>query len=106
MRKSWNVLLAAVLGFTVMYGAALAAEEPVFTGCICFDPTDSVSRQEARDECDDVVAADYRAGVLQPPSTALENPCADAHCMILGAEAWPCFGVGGPIGGPDCPPNC
>ena len=97
MRNLWKVLLAAALSFPVLCGVAFAAEEPVLTGCICFDPTNRMSRQEARNNCDylNKFAGAYRAGVLRPSA-----PCDDVQCDVQDGEgppprkAWACFGVG------------
>ena len=77
-----------------------AQEEPVFLDCICFDPGEPMSRQDARDECDDPIAGDYRAGVFRPSIQFCIQDCPSPQ------EAWGCFGVGGFIGVATCPPNC
>ena len=98
MRKSWKVLLAATLGFSMMCGAVLAAGEPVFTGCICFDPTNPFSRQSARNTCDDDVinfAGNYRAGILRPEDGRECPDSCDEKETPPPLEQWSCFGVGG-----------
>ena len=70
---------------------------PMFIECICFDPLDRLSRQGARNTCDDKFALSYKAGALHPSNPQQEGySCAGVKCPE-GETAWACLGVGGQL---------
>ena len=105
MTKKLTALLtlaaAMVVGLMV---APVAAQDqtPVFLGCVCFDSSDRMSRQDARNACDDQLAVSYVGGALHPSTT--KDPaftCELGSCGINVSEnpdvSWACNGVGGLI---------